>query len=205
MTDFIPHSYKNLRDWLQKQVTDLTAALAATLNMSAAERQVILDACNALLPLLNDIVEKLDQLEQLTADLQALLLVHTPPIRAGIKRAKTSPGCTPGIIVDMEWKGESHEFDPDTARPTIDVEAQRGRVKIDGKKPGFDSANIYYRRKGDVQWKLIESKRKRFPYYDEQPLAVAGQPEVREYMAIGVIGDEEVGQMSEIKEVVYAG
>ncbi len=29
-------------------------------------------------------------------------------------------------------------------------------------------------------------------------------PEAREYMAIGVINDEEVGQMSEIKEVVYA-
>jgi len=33
---------------------------------------------------------------------------------------------------------------------------------------------------------------------------VANAPEVREYMAIGVVKDEEVGQMSEIKEVVYA-
>ncbi len=29
--------------------------------------------------------------------------------------------------------------------------------------------------------------------------------EVREYMAIGVIADEEVGQTSEIREVVFAG
>ena len=29
-------------------------------------------------------------------------------------------------------------------------------------------------------------------------------PEVREFMAIGVITDEEVGQPSEIKEVLYA-
>ena len=34
---------------------------------------------------------------------------------------------------------------------------------------------------------------------------VANAPEVREYMAIGVVKDEEVGQPSEIKEVVYAG
>jgi hypothetical protein len=33
---------------------------------------------------------------------------------------------------------------------------------------------------------------------------VPNTPEAREYMAIGVINDEEVGQMSEIKEVVYA-
>jgi hypothetical protein len=30
-------------------------------------------------------------------------------------------------------------------------------------------------------------------------------PEVREYMTVGVIKDEEIGQPSEIKEVVYAG
>ena len=33
----------------------------------------------------------------------------------------------------------------------------------------------------------------------------ADTPEVREYMAIGVVNDEEIGEMSEIKEVVYAG
>ena len=48
-------------------------------------------------------------------------------------------------------------------------------------------------------------RKRKFPYYDESPLAVANTPEVREYMAIGVINDEEIGQMSEIKEIVYAG
>jgi hypothetical protein len=43
------------------------------------------------------------------------------------------------------------------------------------------------------------------PKYDEAPLAVANTPEVREYMALGIIDDEEIGQPSEIKEVVYAG
>jgi len=30
-------------------------------------------------------------------------------------------------------------------------------------------------------------------------------PEVREYMALGIKDDEEIGQPSEIKKVVYAG
>ena len=34
---------------------------------------------------------------------------------------------------------------------------------------------------------------------------VANTPGVREYMAIGVVKDEEIGEMSEIKEVAYAG
>jgi hypothetical protein len=45
----------------------------------------------------------------------------------------------------------------------------------------------------------------KFHYYDESPLAVAGVPEVREYVAHGVVDDEEVGEASEIKEVVFAG
>ena len=85
------------------------------------------------------------------------------------------------------------------------MEAQRGRVKIEGRKPGFEAVNLYFRKKGDVQWKLIAVRKRKFPYFDEQPLTTPGTPEVREYMAIGVIKDEEVGQPSEIKEVVYAG
>ena len=48
-------------------------------------------------------------------------------------------------------------------------------------------------------------RKRKFSYYDETPLTVANTPEVREYMAICVVDDEEIGQMSEIKEVVYAG
>jgi hypothetical protein len=43
------------------------------------------------------------------------------------------------------------------------------------------------------------------PYYDESPLAVPNTPEVREYMARGVVDDEEVGEPSENKEIVFAG
>ena len=78
-------------------------------------------------------------------------------------------------------------------------------MKIAGKKPGFDAVNIYSRKKGDVQWKLIAVRKRKFPYFDESPLAVATTPEVREYMAIGTVADEETGVPSEIKEVVYAG
>ncbi len=74
-----------------------------------------------------------------------------------------------------------------------------------GNKPGSDALNIYRRIKGQVQWQLIAERKRRFPFSDESALAVPNTPDVREDMAIGVINDEEVGQMSEIKEVVYAG
>mgnify|MGYP003704433309 CR=1 FL=1 len=134
-----------------------------------------------------------------------ILEQQLPTVRAVIKKTKADPLCTPSVVTQMEWEAQGGTFNPDTARPMIEVEAQRGRVKITGKKPGFDAVNIYFRKKGDVQWKLIAPNRLRFPFYDESALAVANTPEVREYMAIGVIADEEIGQPSEIKEVVYAG
>ena len=204
-TDYIPQSYKNLRDWLTLQQTGLTAPLATTNGMTVNERTDYLAAVGTLLPKATAIVNLMEQLDQLTADFPMVSEAQLPLIRAAIKRAKTSAGCTPAVQEQLDWVAASPTVNPDTARPSITVEAQRARVKIDGRKPGFEAVNIYCRKKGDVQWRLIAVRKRKFPYYDEAPLAVAGQPEVREYMAIGVIADEEVGQPSEIKEVVYAG
>lgn len=205
MTDYIPQSYKNLDAWLAKQADELTEPLATSIGMTAPERADYLAAVGTLKPKLAAIVALMDQLEEKTADLPLLFAAQFPLIRAAVKRAKTSAGCTPAIQMQLDWVGESHEIDLDTARPTITLEAQRGRVKIDGRKPGFEAVSIYCRKKGDVEWRLIAVRKRKFPYYDEAPLAVPGTPEVREYMAIGIIADEEVGQPSEIKEVVYAG
>lgn len=204
-TDYIPNSYANLNTWLTLQQTALTTTLATTINMSAAERTAYLAAVGVLQPVLAAIVSLMDQLDQKTADLQPLLEGQLPVIRAAIKRAKTSPTCLPSIQEQLDWVGAAHNVDPSNAQPTITATAERGRVRIDGRKPGFEAVNIYFRKKGDVQWKLIAVRKRKFPFFDEAPLAVAGTPEVREYMAIGVVDDEEIGQTSEIREVVYAG
>ena len=204
-TDYVPQSYKNQRDWLTLQQTDLTAAVGTTVGMTGAEHAGFQAAVSALLPKAAEIVDLMEQLEQKTADFGPIQEQQLALLRAAIKRAKTSPGCTPGLQEQLQWVGDSSEFDPDTARPSITVEAQRGRIKIDGRKPGFEAVNVYCRKKGEVQWRLIAVRKRRFPYYDEAPLAVPTTPEVREYMAIGVLADDETGQPSEIKEVVYAG
>ena len=40
---------------------------------------------------------------------------------------------------------------------------------------------------------------------DHAPLAVAGQSEVREYQAFGVLNDEQIGLGSDIVTVTFAG
>lgn len=203
--DFVPQSYGNLKAWLAKQIQILTLALATALNMSVAERDAYFAAVNRLLTAVAEIVALMEQLEEKTAAFPDILEAEMPVVRATIKRTKTSSTCTMDIQTSLGWVGASVNNDPETSRPNIDAEAQRGRVKISGNKPGFDAVNIYRRIKGEVTWKLVAVRKRKFPYYDETPLTVAGTPEVREYMAIGVVNDDEIGQMSEIKEVVYAG
>ena len=203
--DPVPQSYGNLKGWLSKQNTELTIAIATAMNMTTAERDAYLAAVAAILAPVSEIVSLMEQLEEKTAGFPDILETQLPILRSGMKRCKTSTGCTASIQTALGWIGASVNNDPAESRPNINIEAQRARVKITGNKPGFDAVNIYRRIKGEVQWKLIAVRKRRFPYYDESPLAVPGTPEVREYMAIGVVNDEEIGQVSEIKEVVYAG
>ena len=204
-TDYIPTSYENLNAWCALQDTELTALLATTIGMTAGERAAHLAAAATIKAGAAPIVALMHQIDELTANFPVILDAQMPILRASIKRAKTNAACTPAIQTQLDWIGAAHTPHPGTSRPLIEVEAQRGRVKITGKKPGFEAVNIYSRKKGDVEWKLIAVRKRKFPYYDETPLAVAHTPEVREYMAIGVVNDEEIGEMSEIKEVVYAG
>ena len=67
-----------------------------------------------------------------------------------------------------------------------------------------DKANILGRLNGQTTCKKL-SFDSNSPYDDHTELAVAGTPEVREYRAIGVLADEEMGQPSDIVTVTFAG
>ena len=204
-TDFIPQSFENLADWLALQQTGVTLALATTIGASSAEHTAFQAAVTASKTPLDEVVALSQELEAKVAALRPILDVQLPVLRAFIARGKTSPGCTEDIKVTQQWIGEQHEIDYGTQRPKLRIEVQRGQIKISGQKPGFDAVNIYSRKKGEVEWKLICIRLLKFPYLDERPLTVPGTPEVREYMAVGVVDNEEAGQPSEIKEVVFAG
>ena len=76
------------------------------------------------------------------------------------------------------------------------------RVRI--RRGGAESVNLYCRRQGEAQWRLL-ARVTRSAYDDMTPLAQPGTPEIREYMAQGFIGDEQVGLPSDPKVVVFAG
>jgi hypothetical protein len=125
-------------------------------------------------------------------------------LREKIVRWKTEPGYTKAIGDMLRILGTSITLDPHTYKPKLAAEIKPGYILLTFVKAGVDGVNIYYRVKGTAEWKHLAYDTES-PYMDAKPLASAGVPEVREYMAIGVISDVEFGGESDIISVVYEG
>ena len=73
------------------------------------------------------------------------------------------------------------------------------------KKLGADSLNVYWRPAGTANWTLLSAKRARFPFHDDTPAPAGQTMQASEYMATGVIADEEIGNPSNIASAVFQG
>ncbi len=71
------------------------------------------------------------------------------------------------------------------------------------KKLGVGSLNVYWLPAGTATWAMLSAKRARFPFHDDTPAPAGQTTQAREYMAMGVIADEEVGNPSNIASVVF--
>ena len=56
--------------------------------------------------------------------------------------------------------------------------------------------NLYSKRDGDVDFVFL-ARDTQTPYVDNRPLKVAGKPEMREYKAVYVQDDAEIGLFSD--------
>ncbi len=90
-------------------------------------------------------------------------------------------------------------------QPTITVESVGGQTVIRGQKPGFTSVTIQMRLAGTANWSDIGIKLSRFPFVDHTPAQTPGKPENREYRALGFVGDQQMGQPSDIVSAVFNG
>ena len=201
--DYIPRSYANLQQWLHIQQTDI-AEVGATLGMTDGEQASYLASVQRLLDTITTIVDLTHQLDQLKADLDAILAVEVPHLHLSVRRLKTHAGYTPSIGLRMGWVGGRHEIDPETSQPVITATVLGLRVRIEGTKPGFESINVYMRRKGEVTWVQIALRKRRYPVYDETPPLNPDISEVREYLCRGVVDDAETGLPSPVVEAVVA-
>ncbi len=202
--DIIPDSHANRLAFLINLKQQI-AADAAALNLDANA----LAAANAILDPLIAAYQALVMAEQtvVTANANAaqLFAQQNDPLRALINNLKANPKFTDGMGAAMQIFTKSGAPQPAQTKPKIKAESQPGHVRITGSKDYAELVNIYMRLVGTAAWTLVGIRRKKFPFDDQTPLKVPGVPEAREYEAIGVIGDNEVGQASDIVQVTFGG
>lgn len=101
--------------------------------------------------------------------------------------------------------GTTKKVDVINYKPQLKVDVlARGMIRITFKKGSTDGVNIYRRRKGALSWDFVVRDTVS-PYEDRIQLQTPGQPEHWEYCAIAVIKDQEIGQSSDVVEVVIGG
>jgi len=126
-------------------------------------------------------------------------------VRASVRNWKTVPGyAASGSEAVLRLKGTGVVFDPNTFKPKLRVTVRPGEVIIDFGKGGADGVVIYCRLRGTLSWRKLAVDMNP-PYNDTAPLAVPNVPEVREYMARGILDDVEIGLESDIVTATFAG
>ena len=126
-------------------------------------------------------------------------------IRAKVRNWKTLPGyAASGSEGVLKLRGEEENFDPNAHKPVLKVSIVGGKIVVGFKKNGADGVAVYSRLRGNQGWTRLGIDMTT-PYYDTRPLAQPGVAETREYMARGIVDDEEIGVDSDIVSIVFGG
>lgn len=132
-------------------------------------------------------------------------ITDTAAMRALVRNWKTLPGyAASGSEGVLGLKGSDTTFDPNTYKSVIKLSIVGGHVRVDFTKGGVDAVNVYCRLRGTLGWRKLGLDSSS-PYYDTEPLATAGVAETREYIARGVLDDQEIGLDSDIASIVFGG
>jgi hypothetical protein len=200
--DYLPDSALNTRDWCKNIITNGPAKLLAL-----GWVQTRIDAFIALVTQVQSAadaaVQAQQKLDAAMGTLKTVRATELPGIRAAISGLKTTPGYDDGLGALLGIIGASTTVDSTSYQPQIHATSVAHGIQISGKKLGASSLNLYSRVRGQSSFKLLATKRVGFPFLDDTPPATAGASEIREYQAIGVSGDDEFGQPSDIVSAAY--
>ncbi len=201
--DFIPRNEGQLNIWLTNFKSKL-ATHGEALGLSPDQIAALEDVCDTLIAKINEVEAAKTALKNTVEAKNSNKSSGLGLIRNGVSKMKTNDNYTEAIGQDMGIIGESSSPDLNNMSPEISAEAFPGYVRIKFTKKGFSGVHIYTRLKGSQTWVFL-SRDTNSPYDDHRPLSSPGTPETREYMAIGLDGDDEIGQQSDIVSVVFGG
>jgi len=202
--DYVPKQRTGLKEWLENMSDNVVAEAVKFGGVAgdATAAKALADGLLAKFALTDAAATALDGARNIERSTQATALAG---LRAYVRNWKTLPGWAgSGSEAVLKVIGGADDFDPATYQPKIDASIDAGKIRINWKKKGADGIAVYCRLRGSAAWRRIGTDTEP-PYFDTAPLAQAGVPEVREYMARGMVGDEEIGQDSDIISITFGG
>ena len=202
-TDYWPSGDENRRAWLVAYKAQL-ALLGGSVGVAAPDVAQYNSLCDAATGAIDNVVAKKNAYESALANRDTLVGAVVTCFRPMVRRIKAHQLYTKTIGEALDIEPDSTAIDPNTVQPALTASVHAGYVRVRVRRNGVQSVNLYMRRAGQAQWNL-QCRVERATCDDTVPLAVPGVPEVREYRAVGVLNDAEVGLPSNPKVVVYAG
>jgi len=202
MEDYIPRAEPELTIWLQNYKTKLPN-YGETLGLTGDN---VTDQQNAA----TDVIEKINEVAQAKSSFKNLVDAkdvfkdqRIKSIRNTANSMKANSNYTEAIGKNLGIFGEGADMDENAIKPKIKAEAGTDGVKVSFTKKGLTGVRVFSRLKGTAAWIYLGTDLYS-PYLDSRPVTNS-QPETREYMVHGFIGDDEVGQSSDIVSVVFEG
>jgi hypothetical protein len=118
-------------------------------------------------------------------------------VRASARRIKAGAGYSEPLGHAFRIVGAEDSTDLSQAKPTLNAtDKGAGQVVLDFVKSKSDGINVYGKREGEADFVFL-ARDTASPYVDSRPLAAPGKAEVRRYVAVFVLADEEVGLRSD--------
>jgi hypothetical protein len=205
-TDYIPRSEPQLAIWLANFGKKITSH-GQNLGLTAEEIKLAETRSAETSAKIVEVEQKKTEVQQIVALKDDLKSDTLTSIRNFVTRIKAHTSFSEAIGQDLGIFASNVTAamakKANSIKTVLKAEVLPGRVRLSFVKKSFSGVNIYTRLVGTVNWQFL-ARDNNSPYDDERPLA-NGQPEKREYMAIGVVGDDEVGQPSDIISVVFGG
>jgi len=202
-TDYVPRNDSQLAVWLSNLATKI-GVHGQMLGLTTDEVSAAMKSCSDTSTQITAIEQKKTEVQHQVAIKDEVKKASLLIIRGFATRMKAHPAYTEALGYDMGIIAPNGSAKVTIDKSTLKAESLPGKVRISFTKKGFAGVNIYSRLEGASKWTLL-GRDNNSPYDDARPLTNAGQPEKREYMAMGVVGDEEVGQPSDIVSVVFGG
>lgn len=200
---FAPRGDAQKGNWA-KNVNEKIVTYGPLVGLDAATITKIQTAAQNISTTVETVEVKKKDLEEAVSAKNESLKTDMQLIQTYAAIIKRHPDYKEQIGSALGFIGTTAVYDEKDLQPNITARAFEGKIEVGFDLQMMNCITIFSRLKGATVWIRLGNDYES-PFIDERPLTTAGQSEVREYAAMYFNGKEEVGLMSQIETIAFAG